>query len=293
MPYQFTCAHCGVEFIDPNRYRVYCSTACGYAAKRTRKVPCGGGCGRVMKQSDGSADVPTCRPCRGWTKITHNCAFCGREFKITAARVQKQNRRYCSRDCAIHGGSRLTDDNPGRRSRAIAWPVRFTQCGNCRSWFVVGRTGGIKYCSISCRLAKKIDGNRQWDRGIAAILTGVGRDRSNIRREVYRVLAQRDGADCGICGKPVDLSFTPGTPKADRPSIDHIIPRSQCGSDDLSNLALAHMRCNSRRKAMPIEVARQRFNWITEHPAAAEREGFSAASWERDKYTSDVEGMPE
>ena len=33
--------------------------------------------------------------------------------------------------------------------------------------------------------------------------------------------------------------------------------------------------------------------WLTDHPAAAEREGFSAHSWERDKYTTHQEGRPE
>lgn len=33
--------------------------------------------------------------------------------------------------------------------------------------------------------------------------------------------------------------------------------------------------------------------WITEHPKKAHEEGLMAHSWERDKYLSDTEGMPE
>jgi len=33
--------------------------------------------------------------------------------------------------------------------------------------------------------------------------------------------------------------------------------------------------------------------WITTHPAQAHAEGLMAHSWERDRYTTDVEGMPE
>lgn len=293
MPYQFTCAHCGAEFIQANHSRKYCSTECGYAAKRTKSVPCAGGCGTIMHRSDGSAENPTCRPCRGWSRVARACEFCGREFQATPAQVHNKGRRFCSNDCAIHGGSRLPDDKPGRRSRDIAWPVRFAQCGHCESWFVVRRTGGMTYCSVSCRLANKIKGNRQWEQGLVALLSGTGRARSNLRREVYRVLAERDGSNCGICGDPVDLSFSPGTPPGKKPSIDHVIPRSRGGSDDLDNLALAHMACNSRRKAMPIDVARQRFGYITEHPKQAHEEGLMAHSWERDKYLSDTEGMPE
>ena len=32
---------------------------------------------------------------------------------------------------------------------------------------------------------------------------------------------------------------------------------------------------------------------VTTHPAAAEREGFSAHSWDRDRWTTEREGMPE
>jgi 5-methylcytosine-specific restriction endonuclease McrA len=33
--------------------------------------------------------------------------------------------------------------------------------------------------------------------------------------------------------------------------------------------------------------------WITTHPKQAEAEGLMAPSWERDRYTTDVEGRPE
>jgi hypothetical protein len=33
--------------------------------------------------------------------------------------------------------------------------------------------------------------------------------------------------------------------------------------------------------------------WVTEHPKQAEEEGFSAPSWQRDRYLTDWEGRPE
>jgi len=61
--------------------------------------------------------------------------------------------------------------------------------------------------------------------------------------------------------------------------IHEIVSRARGGSIvDRANLAALCRGCHV---------------FVTEHPAVAEREGFSAASWERDKYTSDVEGMPE
>ena len=47
---------------------------------------------------------------------------------------------------------------------------------------------------------------------------------------------------CAICGKPVDKSLKYPHPMS--PSVDHIIPCSRGGSDDLDNLQLAHRKCN-------------------------------------------------
>lgn len=57
-----------------------------------------------------------------------------------------------------------------------------------------------------------------------------------------------DGDKCAICNHRVDLTLKSG-PRGDRrgPSIDHVIPRSQGGSDDLANLRLAHWGCNQAR----------------------------------------------
>lgn len=48
---------------------------------------------------------------------------------------------------------------------------------------------------------------------------------------------------CGICGKPVDFSYTYPHPLS--PTVDHIIPVSKGGHPtDLDNLQLAHRCCN-------------------------------------------------
>jgi 5-methylcytosine-specific restriction endonuclease McrA len=47
---------------------------------------------------------------------------------------------------------------------------------------------------------------------------------------------------CGICGKPF-------TDPDDPPVADHVIPRADGGSDDITNLRPAHRSCNGRRGA--------------------------------------------
>lgn len=69
-------------------------------------------------------------------------------------------------------------------------------------------------------------------------------------RKKRRLLAIRDGLDCSLCGKRMDFS-TPHNnadpwkePGARIATIDHVIPVSQGGTDDMSNLRLACLRCN-------------------------------------------------
>lgn len=53
------------------------------------------------------------------------------------------------------------------------------------------------------------------------------------------------GLRCGICSLPVDLSLR--KPDLLAPSIDHIVPKALGGTDDLSNLQMAHWGCNQRK----------------------------------------------
>lgn len=56
-------------------------------------------------------------------------------------------------------------------------------------------------------------------------------------------LARRDGAVCGICAEPVDMTLKRSESNMCA-SVDHIIPRALGGTHDPSNLQLAHLYCN-------------------------------------------------
>lgn len=47
---------------------------------------------------------------------------------------------------------------------------------------------------------------------------------------------------CYLCGKPVNFDAKP--PDYYSPSIDHFIPLSKGGTNDIDNLFLAHLGCN-------------------------------------------------
>ena len=61
-----------------------------------------------------------------------------------------------------------------------------------------------------------------------------------IRDSIKQLVRQRANCLCEYCHSSERLS-------ANRFTVDHLIPRSLGGSDDLDNLALACRRCNERR----------------------------------------------
>ena len=72
----------------------------------------------------------------------------------------------------------------------------------------------------------------------------MSRRRDGLSNRIRRIVI-RDGPVCQLCGELVNLRAPPWDVL--RPSVDHIIPKSKGGSDDLANLQLAHADCNSRR----------------------------------------------
>jgi hypothetical protein len=68
------------------------------------------------------------------------------------------------------------------------------------------------------------------------------------RQHLVAYLRDRDGDHCAICHKAVDFAAKSGPRGSDNgSSIDHIIPRSHGGPDDLANLRLTHWGCNRKR----------------------------------------------
>ena len=70
-----------------------------------------------------------------------------------------------------------------------------------------------------------IDGN-----GVDAIKT------SRMRWILKRLILRGHNIDCALCGKPIDRERDL--------TMDHIVPHSCGGSDDLHNMQPAHRKCN-------------------------------------------------
>lgn len=160
---------------------------------------------------------------------------------------------------------RLGDPTPKMR-HVVATEARCIVCGATSPW--VGRGHRRKFCSPTC--------HREHDRwpsgrptttacvGCGGVIdltvkTKTGRFRRRADVKLCRpcritgwplspqALAVRDGTSCGICGLEVDMSLLDLHPM--RPSVDHVLARANGGSNDPTNLQLAHLRCNSVKGA--------------------------------------------
>ena len=73
-------------------------------------------------------------------------------------------------------------------------------------------------------------------------------------------LRERDGDSCWLCLGKLDFAAVPNSKKA--PTKEHLIPRSDGGTDTLDNLVLCHPGCNkqlgNRPKADKLKMREKR-----------------------------------
>lgn len=249
-----------------------------------KSVPCKR-CGKPLAVGRGSRPDPTCRPCRrvhrepygardttppDRTFVCGHCAretavmhdgqrFCSRSCVSESRRAPsvtcevcqsqfwpgKDRRKLCSRRCAVALRSiRANAARACRPPRAPA-PRPPRPCSVCGSAMPPAKRS---YCSYTCRI--QTCGERVLD--LYRLACGHGWSGAGWRKLLVGYLRERDGDDCRICRKAIryDIPSGPrGDPSGLGHSIDHVVPRSQDGGDELANLRLTHWRCNRERKA--------------------------------------------
>lgn len=155
----------------------------------------------------------------------HTCPICGSVYFNS----RHDRKRYCGAFCRTLAriGSvcdvRYTEFK-GRRRR-----VWFVDCRDCGQLFTA-RSGTALRC-IPCRTLRKWQMNDRQEK-VSKLLPYIG---------------HRDHWRCGICSRPV-ASRTYSHDDVMSPTMDHIIPTAEGGTDDPTNLRLAHMICNSYRQ---------------------------------------------
>lgn len=138
-----------------------------------------------------------------------DCSFC----RVEMATIHP--RKHCSRVC-----ERMTRTYGGSRPQTIT-------CHRCGDAFsILSRTRTGQYKRVDSKMCPDCKRGRGTRHGFS----------------VKAIVAIHGTTDCGICGGPVDIGLR--RPNLMSPSIDHIVPYAHGGSNDPSNLQLAHLLCN-------------------------------------------------
>jgi hypothetical protein len=154
------------------------------------------------------------------------CLECGQPHTTT-----RPDGAFCSEAC--HGlNTRRLNGNLVRHLWTFqpAKPDAWRTCAHCGSSFALPWI--TSFCSQHCEAAHYAP--RSFSRWIS----------NEERVRIY----ERDRWRCGTCGLQVPHRWETGSEL--RPTLDHVIPRSQGGTDDAANLRIAHLICNSRRGAV-------------------------------------------
>lgn len=216
MPESKKCEECGTSFAPTRQRQRFCCVDCakGRSPERVCEV-----CGSLFRQRLNHGNVP----------------------------------RFCSRECAYEGRRRGLVILPKQAKKPPKAPqsrVYFPTCKMCRRLFCA-RSSRARYCSDECRYRVQSEIARQRGNGLYAAATEYvdGQYRgANYRKGLLAYLVERDGDRCGICRRKVNIALKSGTRGSRRgPSVDHIVPRSLGGTDDLANLRLTHWGCNQKR----------------------------------------------
>ncbi len=148
-----------------------------------------------------------------WSEITGRCVQCG------STSLMPQSRKFCSRACQM---AESRERRFGRLSASKTCVLCGVEFDLSRSY---GRAAGRSNAArcVDCR----------------------GKARRSYRLAVD-ILAHYQGTDCGICGQPIDMTVR--YPDRRSASVDHKVTLADGGTDEVSNLQLAHFACNAGKK---------------------------------------------
>jgi 5-methylcytosine-specific restriction endonuclease McrA len=173
---------------------------------------------------------------------TRICEHCGKHYG------SNKDQRFCGKDC------RLTVNRieASARSKAkvrqgLSGDLKTTPCGWCKEprTYEIGKSTVQAYhpkCTIEARRARyRIKTVKR--QSLVIKPSRLAAD------EVVRVY----GSNCAICNQAIDLTLKRTSSMG--LTVDHWIPLSKGGSDDMSNLRPAHWTCNRKKSdKLPKEV---------------------------------------
>lgn len=156
--------------------------------------------------------------------VERECVSCGAPVQQNARNAKLGLRPTCSFECR-----REMQYGP-RKPKPPKWEPVAQDCPWCGDEFLP-KSRNMTRCSKRCTAAARA--HRK------ALRYGEFSVSLSVRKGIY----ERDGWTCQICLEAIDLEADPCTDWA--PSLDHIVPQSQGGSHESSNLRTAHFWCNA------------------------------------------------
>ena len=174
----------------------------------------------------------------GCGKPAHGNGYCKRHWQLwdrngTPERQSDHTLPYDGTDCIYCGG-----EVPAARGRS-----RF--CSNSchkHSWRGNPLMGVCAVCGSQIDYNVTVTEKKRY-RSVKMCLTC--RSRTGHQTRFVDYVVARDGSDCKLCGETVDMSLVYPDPMSR--SVDHIVPKSLGGQNNLANYQLAHLTCNVRR----------------------------------------------
>jgi len=249
------CPYCGDALTDPRR--VWCGKpTCKKQRDRDRIH-------EFHERVKRETGRPYKAPCRKHGNkhaaiYEHVCPWCGKTFKNHKKACLDGSSPHCSVGCYMAACEERREErkrqkrlpvlhtNPDRTT--ARWLRRVADrtsqggtkgrfiggtCKRCGSTFVSRESGPHAFCSDKCAHRHHEHVRRMRRRGAGCA--------PYARHEVF----ERDAWRCHICGKRVRRNV--GACHSLAPTIDHLVPLADGGTDELSNVACAHFICNSLR----------------------------------------------
>jgi len=176
-------------------------------------------------------------------KAQYSCQNCGTNFESV------KQRKYCSKPCYLNGSKveQLSKKYIERRTNVDSNGYITKPCGWCNEprtyeYQQGGHNAFHPDCTIEAQRARyRIKTVKR--QGLINKPSRLAAD------EVVRTY----GNTCAVCSEPIDLTLQ-RTSKMGL-TVDHWIPLSKGGSDDMSNLRPAHWICNRRKSdSLPKET---------------------------------------
>lgn len=180
--------------------------------------------------------------------VTVECSMCATVFSGHA------NAKYCSARCrnryreSRRGPSCVSCGKKMWASHSQSAEPMCHPCRRKRPGYVVRNVVPIQSwtcrgCGRECSRSTVRGTRPKWCDSCRRLISN--RD-IKVSMSVRVGIYERDHWMCWLCRDDVDRTLI-GSMSPWRPSLDHVVPRAQGGSDDPDNLNLAHWWCNSAR----------------------------------------------